>query len=927
MHESEHSYVLMTWANVARAFELAIAITCDDLDRSEQFAKTAKTVVHELVKKAPGNEGYADGHATSDGLSVYGMAKCWQNLDDEKCAACLRLALKDALDCLPGVEGRALKVGCFLRFSDYDFLNRHHPLSNTGAIFLYVACVLGAAGICSSAIVIGYFVGTTIYNRRITRHDELKGSAMESFLVKRSLQFKYSMLEKATENFIEAHKIGQGGFGEVFKGTLPDGREIAIKRLYISGKLRNQEICNEVDIIGRAQHKNLVRYFGCCFTTEDSLLVYEYLPNKSLDLILFEHLFLIIGVVCYSFFGLLHWFQFYGLIYRGYMAPEYLAEGRLIDKVDVYSYGVLVLEIVSGMQNNNFQSEDSLSTLVTSMHFSASNLSCQSQTWLIIITTLINLFPHSHSDPRISEAGLFCGTTRPPPNTSYIPTFVKEMEYLSQQVTTHQWGHHLVNSTPPIYGLAQCYQDLSPTDCLLCYAASRTRVPRCLPSISARLYFDGCFLRYDHYNFFNETIDPNQDTVNCSSTSLGMDVNDGGRLELEKNVGVLIDNMTERAVSNDGFVVMEVKGVFGLAQCWKTVSADGCRECLQKAGKEVKGCLPSREGKGLNAGCYMRYSTRKFFNDEARKKEDRSGVSTKGAIIAIVLVGVAFLMFSLFAVYAAYIQYSKLRADRYNLGQISNSFNKYSSLNFKYETLEKATNYFDLSRKIGQGGAGSVYKGDLPNGSAIAVKRLFFNTRQWVDDFFNEVNLISGIQHKNLVKLLGCSIEGPESLLVYEYIPNKSLDRFLFETYICSIQQAIGSNFSSLMISPQVWKLYKMDKLAELVDPCLNGDFPEQEASFVLEIGLLCTQASASLRPSMTRVVQMLNNTDCEIPMPNQPPFLSSRLQDPANYARCYSINSLVSNALTKMEVSYTSTESSTIQSSDGPSRSGEIEK
>lgn len=101
-------------------------------------------------------------------------------------------------------------------------------------------------------------------------------------------------------------------------------------------------------------------------------------------------------------------------------------------------------------------------------------------------------------------------------------------------------------------------------------------------------------------------------------------------------------------------------------------------------------------------------------------------------------------------------------------------------MNFKYETLEKATTYFDSSTKIGQGGAGSVYKGTLPDGKVVAVKRLFFNTRQWVDEFFNEVNLISGIQHKNLVKLLGCSIEGPESLLVYEFVPNMSLDQYLF---------------------------------------------------------------------------------------------------------------------------------------------------
>jgi serine/threonine protein kinase len=103
-----------------------------------------------------------------------------------------------------------------------------------------------------------------------------------------------------------------------------------------------------------------------------------------------------------------------------------------------------------------------------------------------------------------------------------------------------------------------------------------------------------------------------------------------------------------------------------------------------------------------------------------------------------------------------------------------------SNLNYKYEMLEKATDSFDGSRKLGQGGAGSVFKGTLPNGTIVAVKRLFFNTRQWTDEFFNEVNLISGIRHKNLVRLLGCSIEGPESLLVYEYLPNKSLDQILF---------------------------------------------------------------------------------------------------------------------------------------------------
>ncbi|KAK9278583.1 hypothetical protein L1049_028155 [Liquidambar formosana] len=104
-----------------------------------------------------------------------------------------------------------------------------------------------------------------------------------------------------------------------------------------------------------------------------------------------------------------------------------------------------------------------------------------------------------------------------------------------------------------------------------------------------------------------------------------------------------------------------------------------------------------------------------------------------------------------------------------------------SKLNFRYQELRRATNNFDSSKKLAQGSYGSVSKGVLPDGREIAVKRLFLNTRQWIDQFFNEVNLIIQLRHKNLVKLLGCSVDGPESLLVYTYYFNKGLDHFIFD--------------------------------------------------------------------------------------------------------------------------------------------------
>lgn len=107
--------------------------------------------------------------------------------------------------------------------------------------------------------------------------------------------------------------------------------------------------------------------------------------------------------------------------------------------------------------------------------------------------------------------------------------------------------------------------------------------------------------------------------MNCSSGSRGTVDGDEAKSEFSGIVGQVIDNVTERAVLNGGFGVVEVKGeevdVYGLAQCWKSVSSDGCRACLKKAGDGVRRCVPEREGRGLNAGCYLRYSTDKFYND------------------------------------------------------------------------------------------------------------------------------------------------------------------------------------------------------------------------------------------------------------------------------------------------------------------------
>ncbi|KAL4597321.1 hypothetical protein ACB092_12G224100 [Castanea dentata] len=100
---------------------------------------------------------------------------------------------------------------------------------------------------------------------------------------------------------------------------------------------------------------------------------------------------------------------------------------------------------------------------------------------------------------------------------------------------------------------------------------------------------------------------------------------------------------------------------------------------------------------------------------------------------------------------------------------------------FNFTTVATATNKFSPANVIGAGGFGPVYKGRLCNGQDIAVKRLSKNSRQGLEEFKTEVVLIAKLQHKNLAKLLGYCVEGDEKILIYEYMPNKSLDCFIFE--------------------------------------------------------------------------------------------------------------------------------------------------
>ncbi|KAJ0609065.1 putative protein kinase RLK-Pelle-DLSV family [Helianthus annuus] len=219
------------------------------------------------------------------------------------------------------------------------------------------------------------------------------------------LLFSFASIMSATGDFAVENKLGQGGFGPVYKGKLSDGREVAIKRLSRTSGQGLVEFKNELILIAKLQHTNLVQVLGCCIHEEEKMLIYEYMPNKSLDFFLFDERrkaeldwprrFNIIEGIAQGLLYL-HKYSRMRVIHRdlkannilldenmnpkisdfgmarmvkdneteamtnrvvgtyGYMSPEYAMEGTFSMKSDIFSFGVLILEIISGRRNSSF---------------------------------------------------------------------------------------------------------------------------------------------------------------------------------------------------------------------------------------------------------------------------------------------------------------------------------------------------------------------------------------------------------------------------------------------------------------------------------------------------------------------------------------------------------------------------------------------
>ncbi|XP_039169881.1 cysteine-rich receptor-like protein kinase 10 [Eucalyptus grandis] len=372
---------------------------------------------------------------------LYSFAQCTPDLTTSDCAACLRYAIRKLVQ---GKQGwRVVSPSCNVRYENSPFYNASAlpappppapapappprllapapppPAPMTGPTDKCMiegksnksTMTIIAITVSVGSVMVLLFLTCCLLRRKgMKTYEAVKGtSGANELATKESLQFDLATLQSATNYFSPANKLGEGGFGEVFQGRLPDGQQIAVKRLSQTSRQGDEEFKNEVLVVAKLQHRNLVQLLGFCLEGYEKLLAYEFVPNKSLDYFLFDpqksgqlnwplRYKIISGIArgllylhedsrlriihrdlkCsnilldsemipkISDFGMARIFgvnqtqastnKIVGTF--GYMSPEYAMHGEFSVKSDVYSFGILLLEIICGKRNHFYHQLD-----------------------------------------------------------------------------------------------------------------------------------------------------------------------------------------------------------------------------------------------------------------------------------------------------------------------------------------------------------------------------------------------------------------------------------------------------------------------------------------------------------------------------------------------------------------------------------------
>ncbi|XAR73356.1 Non-specific serine/threonine protein kinase [Bertholletia excelsa] len=391
-------------------FYRGINIDKQSITDVNRYRKAVMELMQDLAQAVPvqSSKMFATKEVNLNAVSkLYGLQQCIPDIATTECKMCLQHAVSLLQNCcLQSTGARMLFHSCIVWFDSQPFYNNTPPPSplpstssgRKGQKQITIAISTGASAFAAVVFLVSIYFQLTRKGRervieRLTDDYSFESFQGESTSTQDFPSIKLDLICMATNHFSEENKLE--------KGTLPDGKKIAVKRLSRNSRQGLQEFKNEVTLIARLQHTNLVRLLGCCLEEHESLLIYEYMPNKSLDVFLFgsgtklfwkTRLSIIHGIAQGTLY--LHEDSRLRIIHRdlkasnilifgrnqseantnrivgtyGYMAPKDTMEGLFSVKSDVFNFGVLLLEIVIGKKNNGFYlSEEGQSLLIFKM--------------------------------------------------------------------------------------------------------------------------------------------------------------------------------------------------------------------------------------------------------------------------------------------------------------------------------------------------------------------------------------------------------------------------------------------------------------------------------------------------------------------------------------------------------------------------------
>ncbi|KAJ9541154.1 hypothetical protein OSB04_027660 [Centaurea solstitialis] len=381
----------------------------------------------------------------------------------------------------------------------------------------------------------------------------------------------------------------------------------------------------------------------------------------------------------------------------------------------------------------------------------------------------------------------FCGGTAPISLSNLIKNRNSTLDELRIKLLSKRAFYaraQALSAGNSVFAVAQCRNYLSTDECAGCFDAAVSKLVNCVEGIGAYVFLDNCFVRYEDFADFYNNPTVSEDGVGTPKSYCGNQSASQPITTFNLEVGRLLSDIRDATPKTSNFYVASTRQItsdnttmYAFAQCVENTSLTICQTCMNTAYNRLFNCLPSTKGKFFDLGCVARYSDTPFFNENQTTniinvlKGEVGAQSNMVPIIAGAIGGVVLL----FLILVLWILY-RLRTK----SKKTEEADLKGAINYNYKDLQLATNDFSEENILGKGGYGEVFKAILDDNSIVAVKKLQVQHARVKEEFQNEVMLISNVHHRNLLRLLGWSSDGSDLLLVLEYMPNGSLDQFLW---------------------------------------------------------------------------------------------------------------------------------------------------